>query len=515
MAGATGATGRRDGRTVLNGTVVPNDALGVPGDFYLDTTTNTLYGPKGATSWPTPGVSLIGPAAVRRRVRPVPPGAAGPTGATGASGVDGAAGATGATGPQGPVGATGATGATGAGRRDRGHGCRRARHRSARDRARSGPIGPPGARHPGSAGCSGCGGRDRCDGWRRWPHGAERHGCAERRAGRAGRLLPRHDGEHAVRPEGCDELADAGGVADRFGGQRGCDGCHRCRPAGRRAPGRMARPGRRVPRVRTVPRWRDGCDRCRRAPPVGATGCRRVPRVRPEPPGPQGEVGPQGIQGPIGPIGAAGVQGPQGVQGVAGRDGCDRRRRPHGAERAGVCRAMRWACRATVGLDTATNTLYGPIGRVELADAGGVADRSGGQCRRDGCDRCHRCGGSDGSNRSAGAHRSHGATGPAGLATDNVPITFIQGTPGYTLTASDYVVICVATGTGSAGKIISLPAAASNQGRMYVVKQVNAQSAGSSDQCKVSPVAVSPSTPTGFIAPATRRTRRAPTASAR
>jgi hypothetical protein len=34
---------------------------------------------------------------------------------------------------------------------------------------------------------------------------------------------------------------------------------------------------------------------------------------------------------------------------------------------------------------------------------------------------------------------------------------------------------------------------------MYVVKQVNAQSAGSSDQCRVSPVAINPSTLNGFV----------------
>jgi len=60
--------------------------------------------------------------------------------------------------------------------------------------------------------------------------------------------------------------------------------------------------------------------------------------------------------------------------------------------------------------------------------------------------------------------------------------------------------MCDASGTGSAGKSISLPAAAGNTGRMYVVKQVNAQSAGSSDQCKVTPVALNPSAPNGSIA---------------
>jgi len=70
----------------------------VNGDFYINTTTNTLYGPKAAGIWPT-GTSLIG--------------AAGLTGATGSQGAQGPIGLTGATGPQGIQGLTGATGPIG------------------------------------------------------------------------------------------------------------------------------------------------------------------------------------------------------------------------------------------------------------------------------------------------------------------------------------------------------------------------------------------------------------------
>jgi hypothetical protein len=48
-----------DGNSVLNGTVDPTTE-GVDGDFYINTFTNTIFGPK-ATTWPA-GVSLIGPA---------------------------------------------------------------------------------------------------------------------------------------------------------------------------------------------------------------------------------------------------------------------------------------------------------------------------------------------------------------------------------------------------------------------------------------------------------------------
>ena len=121
LMGATGATGASglDGRTVLNGVIDPAVGLGVNGDFYLNTTTNTLFGPKASGAW-SAGVSLVGPQGSTGAA-----GATGPQGATGASGTngnDGAAGApgaagakgdTGAQGPTGPAGATGATGATG------------------------------------------------------------------------------------------------------------------------------------------------------------------------------------------------------------------------------------------------------------------------------------------------------------------------------------------------------------------------------------------------------------------
>ena len=55
-AGTDGIDGL-DGRTILSGTVDPTTE-GEDGDFYINTTTSTLFGPK-ATTWPA-GVSLIG-----------------------------------------------------------------------------------------------------------------------------------------------------------------------------------------------------------------------------------------------------------------------------------------------------------------------------------------------------------------------------------------------------------------------------------------------------------------------
>ena len=97
IQGATGATGvagvaGADGKSVRNGTSDPVSGTGVDGDFYINTATNTLFGPKANGAWPS-GVSLVGP-----------------TGATGAQGIQGA---TGAAGPRGETGATGPQGPTG------------------------------------------------------------------------------------------------------------------------------------------------------------------------------------------------------------------------------------------------------------------------------------------------------------------------------------------------------------------------------------------------------------------
>ena len=69
----------------------PTAADGQNGDWWINTTTGALYGPKTAGAWPgSPALSMVGPQ--------------GPAGATGATGKEG---------PTGPAGATGGTGPTG------------------------------------------------------------------------------------------------------------------------------------------------------------------------------------------------------------------------------------------------------------------------------------------------------------------------------------------------------------------------------------------------------------------
>ncbi len=49
------------GNAIRNGSGAPSNALGVDGDFYLDTANTKLYGPKAGGAWPGTGLSLVGP----------------------------------------------------------------------------------------------------------------------------------------------------------------------------------------------------------------------------------------------------------------------------------------------------------------------------------------------------------------------------------------------------------------------------------------------------------------------
>ena len=75
--GDTGAPGPA-GRTLLSGTGAPQATDGGDGDYWLDTTTQTLFGPKTEGIWPA-GVPLVGPQGGT--------GAQGPQGQTGSRGL--------------------------------------------------------------------------------------------------------------------------------------------------------------------------------------------------------------------------------------------------------------------------------------------------------------------------------------------------------------------------------------------------------------------------------------------
>jgi hypothetical protein len=146
-AGAAGRTASSIPNTILNGKGAPTLKIGINGDFYIDTRSLLIYGPKKNGKWPTPqnlqgpvgaagangtdgksgsdgkngsdGKSVAGASTTAGPAGPI--GATGPAGPSGPQGPSGPAGATGPSGsgsgtpgPQGATGAAGATGATGA-----------------------------------------------------------------------------------------------------------------------------------------------------------------------------------------------------------------------------------------------------------------------------------------------------------------------------------------------------------------------------------------------------------------
>jgi hypothetical protein len=100
--GSTGITGST-GLSVLNGVANPTAGVGNNGEFYINTSTNTIFGPKSGGTWPGPGVSLVGPAGSTGVTGPTGTGVTGPTGGTGTNGTNGATGATGAANIAGTV----------------------------------------------------------------------------------------------------------------------------------------------------------------------------------------------------------------------------------------------------------------------------------------------------------------------------------------------------------------------------------------------------------------------------
>ena len=130
LASAAGRSSKSIANTILNGKGAPKISLGIDGDFYIDTRSLLMYGPKKKGRWPVP-TNLQGPT--------------GPVGNPGKSGNDGktissASSTSGPQGPQGPVGPKGETGSPGA-------------------NGAQGPAGPAGQDGaPGSAGPAGSSG---------------------------------------------------------------------------------------------------------------------------------------------------------------------------------------------------------------------------------------------------------------------------------------------------------------------------------------------------------------------
>jgi len=109
--GTTGPTGAPgvDGAKFYSGSSGPSSGFGNSGDFWLDTNSGVLYGPKASGSWGA-GLQLQSGPQGPTGAQSTTPGPTGPTGA--ASTVAGPTGGVGATGPSGPTGSTGVRGAT-------------------------------------------------------------------------------------------------------------------------------------------------------------------------------------------------------------------------------------------------------------------------------------------------------------------------------------------------------------------------------------------------------------------
>ena len=110
--------------TILNGKGAPSNSLGINGDFYIDTRSLLISGPKTNGKWPSSrslqganGVNGIdgknGSAAKNVTTASTVAGPVGPQGERGEKGVEGAAGTSGSAGAAGVPGATGAIGPAG------------------------------------------------------------------------------------------------------------------------------------------------------------------------------------------------------------------------------------------------------------------------------------------------------------------------------------------------------------------------------------------------------------------
>ena len=115
---SAGRTSNAISNTILNGKGAPLSTLGINGDFYIDTRSLLIYGPKKSNKWPLPQ-SLQGPAGTNGadgkngsegKTISNASSVAGPTGSQGEKGEKGDKGESGSAGAPGAAGLTGAKG---------------------------------------------------------------------------------------------------------------------------------------------------------------------------------------------------------------------------------------------------------------------------------------------------------------------------------------------------------------------------------------------------------------------
>jgi hypothetical protein len=118
---ASGRTAASIPNTILSGVIAPSNAIGIDGDFYIDTKNLNIYGPKMKNKWPA-AVSLKGSngsngsdgkSGSDGKTITNASNVAGPSGAQGLQGLQGMPGDIGSKGEQGLRGEVGATGEQG------------------------------------------------------------------------------------------------------------------------------------------------------------------------------------------------------------------------------------------------------------------------------------------------------------------------------------------------------------------------------------------------------------------
>ena len=132
---SAGRTSNTISNTILNGKGAPLSSVGINGDFYIDTRSLLIYGPKKSKKWPLPqnlqgpigaagadgknggdGKSISNASTVAGPVGSQgEKGDKGEKGETGSGGASGSPGSAGSAGAKGDTGLTGATGASGGG----------------------------------------------------------------------------------------------------------------------------------------------------------------------------------------------------------------------------------------------------------------------------------------------------------------------------------------------------------------------------------------------------------------
>jgi Collagen triple helix repeat (20 copies) len=134
-----------------------------------------------------------------------------------------------------------------------------------------------------------------------------------------------------------------------------------------------------------------------------------------------------------------------------------------------------WLCASDTPGPPGPAGAQGPVGATGATGANGPAGPQGptGATGATGAD------GPAGPQGPAGATGAVGPQGPPGSATSSAP--YVTVAADYLVTANDYTVFCDVTG---ADRTVTLPPAASNGGRIYVVRRVG----GGNSQCNVTPV---------------------------